>query len=455
MERKVKKEKTGNRLFRLSIAFKLLLCYLPLAILTVMIAGVALLNLEQINTINNSIIQDDIPLLKSADRLIDSVYNQERHGRRYAILNSNSMLELFKEEAKSFQQQLAQIEGEHEISAQIIKTIRQLHDEYYTLFTKWFDQLQKKTTDNFNYENLIIPIQVELISSIDKISGKAELSQNKKMLKTSQIGIRAFRSTFILCLLRFIVGIGAAIFSTRNISRAIKRLSLATTEIASGNFNHVLEIKNQDELGDLAQAFTTMAKRLKRLEEMYLDASPLTHLPGGVAIENVLKKRINSENLISFCLVDLDHFKAFNDKYGYAKGNNVIKATSKLVEEAVEKKGCKNCFVGHIGGDDFIVITVPEFHKGISEYIIKAFDKMIVKYYSKQDMKVGYISGISRTGKKTRYPIMTMTIAIVTNQVRPFKHYVQVGERAAELKEYGKVLKGSNYVVDRRSRNNH
>jgi diguanylate cyclase (GGDEF)-like protein len=298
-------------------------------------------------------------------------------------------------------------------------------------------------------------MQGELIRAINDIAIKAESSQSEKMITTSMIGIRAFRNTVILCLLSFIIGIGAAILMTRSISRAIKRLSQATTEIAKGNFTHVPDIKNQDELGDLAQAFTAMGRRLKRLEEMYLDASPLTHLPGGIAIENVLKKRIAAGESISFCLVDLDHFKAYNDKYGYAKGNHVIKATARLLEEAVNKKGCKNCYVGHIGGDDFVIITKPEFHRNISEYIIESFDKMIKKYYSKQDMKLGYISGMSRSGKKTKYPIMTITVAVVTNKNRPFKHYVQVGEKAAELKEYGKTLKGSKYVVDRRKSNNH
>jgi diguanylate cyclase (GGDEF)-like protein len=420
-----------------------------------MIAAVALISLEQLNTINTSIINEDIPLIKSTDRLIDSVYNQERHGRRYAILQGKNMMDLFKEEAKTFRQQLQQIGEDKNIPPSLIKKINQLHGQYYDFFLKWFDQQSGKSGTRVNYENYFMNMQGELIRAINDIAIKAESSQSEKMITTSMIGIRAFRNTVILCLLSFIIGIGAAILMTRSISRAIKRLSQATTEIAKGNFTHVPDIKNQDELGDLAQAFTAMGRRLKRLEEMYLDASPLTHLPGGIAIENVLKKRIAAGESISFCLVDLDHFKAYNDKYGYAKGNHVIKATARLLEEAVNKKGCKNCYVGHIGGDDFVIITKPEFHRNISEYIIESFDKMIKKYYSKQDMKLGYISGMSRSGKKTKYPIMTITVAVVTNKNRPFKHYVQVGEKAAELKEYGKTLKGSKYVVDRRKSNNH
>ena len=102
-----------------------------------------------------------------------------------------------------------------------------------------------------------------------------------------------------------------------------------------------------------------MAQRLMILEEMYTDASPLTHLPGGIAIENVLKKRIETGDPLSFCLLDLDHFKALNDFYGYAQGNIVIITAANIIEDSVKKFGDSNDFVGHIGGDDFVVMTTP------------------------------------------------------------------------------------------------
>ncbi len=88
--------------------------------------------------------------------------------------------------------------------------------------------------------------------------------------------------------------------------------------------------------GAFPMAFLAMGKRLRKLEEMYLDASPLTRLPGGIAIENVLKKRIDSSQPIAFCVLDLDNFKAFNDRYGYANGSEVIKETAKIIENVVK-----------------------------------------------------------------------------------------------------------------------
>jgi len=153
-----------------------------------------------------------------------------------------------------------------------------------------------------------------------------------------------------------------------------------------------------------------MATRLKRLEEMYLDTSPLTHLPGGIAIENVLKKRIESGRLFAFCLIDLDNFKAYNDHYGYARGYAVI---------------CKN--------------------------IVEEFDGNVDSLYDDKDLRLGHIIRKSRTGEENKFPLMTISIGVVTNKKRKLKHFVQVGEIAAEVKNYAKSKPGSLYYVDRRN----
>jgi diguanylate cyclase (GGDEF)-like protein len=193
-----------------------------------------------------------------------------------------------------------------------------------------------------------------------------------------------------------------------------------------------------------------MAKRLKRLEEMYLDTNPLTHLPGGIAIETILKKRIDSGNLFAFCLVDLDNFKAYNDHYGYARGNQVIKNTALIVEEAVKKHGTDESFYGHIGGDDFVVVCSVDHYVKICKFIIDGFDQTVGKFYDSEDLKNGFIIRKTRKGVEEKFPIMTVSIGVVTNQKRPLKHVVRVGEIAAEAKDYAKSKPGSVYYVDRR-----
>jgi diguanylate cyclase (GGDEF)-like protein len=250
-----------------------------------------------------------------------------------------------------------------------------------------------------------------------------------------------------------LIGLGAALTITRNISGAIIRLKNATQEISEGKFDYTPEINNQDELGELSQSFSDMALRLKRLEEMYLDTNPLTHLPGGIAIDNVLKKRINSGSMFAFCLVDLDNFKAYNDHYGYARGNQVIKNTAEIIENAVEKHGTSKTFCGHIGGDDFVVISSIDSYAKICRFIVKEFDKTIDKLYDSKDMKNGCITRKTRKGKQEKFPIMTVSIGVVTNKRRKLKHVVQVGEIAADVKNYAKSKPGSLYYVDRRKGN--
>ena len=193
-----------------------------------------------------------------------------------------------------------------------------------------------------------------------------------------------------------------------------------------------------------------MGQRLGKLEEMYLDASPLTRLPGGLAIENVLERRLESRHSFAFCVLDLDNFKAFNDHYGYAHGNDVIKETARIIEDAVKAKGSPEDFVGHIGGDDFVVITTPATMREISTEIIKQFDGRIPDFYDKEEREKGFIFGKTRYGEAMRFPLMTISIAIVTNQQHKFSNALEASELAAELKDYAKTIARSVYVVDKR-----
>jgi GGDEF domain-containing protein len=239
---------------------------------------------------------------------------------------------------------------------------------------------------------------------------------------------------------------------TRNISGPIAQLQRATQEISEGKFESLPLIGNRDEVGELSRSFGEMAKRLKHLEEVYLSASPLTRLPGGVAIENELKKRIQGKTPLAFCLMDIDNFKAFNDRYGYFLGNEVIQATARIIREAVGEFGHEQDFIGHIGGDDFVILTSPGQYEEICANVIQAFDRMILGFYDPEDQKRGHIVGENRRGEEITFPLMTLSIAVVSTDQRPILNYLQVGEIATELKNHAKSLAGSKYVVDKRKK---
>ncbi len=197
------------------------------------------------------------------------------------------------------------------------------------------------------YEDQIKVQQEKVIALINGMSSEALRDQSEKTGKTATIGRIAFKASAVLCGLGFLLSLAAAMIITRNISGAIKKLKFATGMISKGQFDHKPDIRNKDELGDLAKAFVTMAGRLKRLEEMYLDTSPLTRLPGGIAIESVMNKRIANSTPIAFCLMDIDNFKAYNDHYGYAKGNEIIQTTAGIIGKAASEYGNEDDFVGH------------------------------------------------------------------------------------------------------------
>ncbi len=195
-------------------------------------------------------------------------------------------------------------------------------------------------------------------------------------------------------------------------------------------------------------------KMILRRSARDLDANPLTRLPGNISILNEIQSRIDKKELFSVCYIDLDKFKAFNDKYGFKKGDEVIKNTARVLISSVQEKGIPEDFIGHVGGDDFVVITSPDRSEEVSKNIINKFDSMTMDLYTKEDKKKKYIVTKDRQGKTSKIPLLSVSIAIVSNKKRKIKHVAEVGQIGADLKKYAKSLEGSNCVTERRSKTN-
>jgi GGDEF domain-containing protein len=444
-------KKTVPRFFRLTIARKLLLGFVSYGILTILIALIALSSLQRLNEINNRIINRDIPLVEISDKMIEALLAQELYGRRSVILKSSEMEALFWRRSEEFENFLREMRRLSEASSLPLDRVNGLHEEYNDLFKTGLEKRENFSSQaTQDHDRQVRQKLEEVIQLVKKISHDARADQNEKSLETLSVGHSAFWMTAGLSFGGLFLGILIALIITHNISRSINQLKLSTWEISGGKFDHLPEVRSQDELGDLSQAVQEMAQRLKRLEEMSLDANPLTHLPGSIAIENVLNQRLKEETPLAFCQLDLSHFKAFNDRYGYARGNEVIQATAKIVTEVVQGQGKEASLVGHIGGDDFVVITSAERYEKICLGIIDAFDRMVLDFYDLEDRQRGYIQGETRQGQKVSFPIMTLAIAVVTNQYYRLKSHIQIGEIAAELKNYAKSFSHSMLVVNRR-----
>lgn len=178
--------------------------------------------------------------------------------------------------------------------------------------------------------------------------------------------------------------------------------------------------------------------------------NPLTGLPGNVSIEKEVTSRIASGGKFAVLWIDLDNFKSYNDNYGFEKGDAVIKQTAGFVVDAVHRVGTAADMTGHLGGDDFIVVTTLDAAENICREIIKRFDESIAANYSAEDRSRGYIVSKDRLGKIQAFPIMSISIGIVSNEIRNFIHYAQLAEIAAEVKSVAKEIPKSSYFKDRR-----
>jgi len=180
------------------------------------------------------------------------------------------------------------------------------------------------------------------------------------------------------------------------------------------------------------------------------EANPLTGLPGNTAIERELIMRIASSVPYAFLYIDIDNFKGFNDYYGYQKGDEIIGFLAGILRRTIDKLGTKDDFIGHIGGDDFVMVTAPVRAEIMAKYIMDEFDKGAMILLNEDDVKRGYLEVRDRQGQLKRIPVMSVTMALVMSTDNRIEHFAEVNDIATSLKEYGKRIRGSVVVKERR-----
>lgn len=193
-------------------------------------------------------------------------------------------------------------------------------------------------------------------------------------------------------------------------------------------------------------------KMILRRTVRSLDANPLTYLPGNTSIMEELQQRITDGKVFAVGYADLDKFKVYNDKYGFEKGDEVIRQTARILVSIVREKGGPDAFVGHIGGDDFVFITEDPLIENICQEIIKEFDALIPSFYNEEDRQAGYVVGKDRQGNEVKAGLLSISIGIVSNATHRITHVAQISEIGAELKKYAKSFEKSNFVRDQRRR---
>jgi DNA-binding response OmpR family regulator len=202
---------------------------------------------------------------------------------------------------------------------------------------------------------------------------------------------------------------------------------------------------------DIEELVARVGAVLRRSKAMR-DLSPLTALPGNFRIAEELERRVSSGRPMAVVHADLDNFKAFNDHYGFMRGDNVIKFTANTLMAAAVDTDDASCFVGHVGGDDFIAVMYPDAAEQFCKTVIDRFDDGILDFYDPQDALRGYVEVIDRRGERHAFPIVSISLGVATNLRRTFSSEWEASAVASEMKEHAKQEAGSSYKVDRRTR---
>ena len=435
---------------KLTISRKLILGYLMMALVMMLVSAYAISRLQNLNQLANTIINQDFTVLETAKQMTDTLLALENAEKKYLILKDPSIADIFWARNQELNSQLAILghNTSRDIAASAFRMIP-LKKDYEGLFRREVALIGEKRDE----EALKLSadegkkLMDTLIASARAIQKQAEKNIDRGMKEINLRSIDASRMTIFLMAFSLIVGFVLAMVITWNISRPLKSLERATGLVSEGQFDIKLSIKRNDEIGLLAKAFDMMTRRLKILEALQLDASPLTRLPGNLAIEQEIERRLYQGKPFSLCHVDLDNFKPFADAYGYAWGSEVIKETALLLEDVKKAEGGNGYFVGHIGGDDFVLIAEPEGARRICRQVVNHFAERILKFYTEEDRQRGFLVGKDRQGHERTFPLITITISIVTDDGTRYKNPLDMAKMAAEVKEYGKTLPGNNCVT--------
>lgn len=275
-------------------------------------------------------------------------------------------------------------------------------------------------------------------------AGTRDVAQLAEIVRSGRTIVLGWGLTGLL------IGLVAMTLASTQTLRLLNRLKDATRQLANVFLDEEHPVSASDSMDDLEVEIRTMISNIQASHRLYLDASPLTRLPGNRAIEQVLNDKMTRGETFALCYVDLDDFKAYNDTYGYARGSDLIKLTGEIIYRAKDLHADPDDFVGHIGGDDFVLIVGSESAPTVCEAIIAEFDRVIPEHYNENDRKRGYIECKDRFGVLRQFPLMTVSIAVVSDFRRQFRSPVEIAQIATEIKDYVKTLPGSNYLIDRR-----
>ncbi|MBT1071454.1 GGDEF domain-containing protein [Pelotalea chapellei] len=425
---------------RLTLIQKLIASFAIIGICLVTALVYAIHGLGTMHRMVDDIARHDLSAATSTIVLRDSILAQQRAAGRFLIFKLPQFRELFINQANLFKRTLALLQQQP-----VGPELEKLRSSYLT-YTELSERIfAGKIVRDVEFKHSAEQVE----KAIESLRTEQRKILDRKLETARKREARTASLAFGLALGGVSVALLVAAALIYSFSTSIRKLQKTTHRIAAGDFDYDPHIPPGDEIGSLAQDFMSMAVRLKELEQISLDASPLTRLPGNIAIERSINRRLREGTPFAMCYLDLDNFKSYNDRYGYIKASDILHQTGRLIHDAVHRLNDPDTFVGHIGGDDFVVIIDARLARQACQAIIKDFDEMIPSYYSEEDRIAGSIQGADRYGVVRVFPLLSISIAVLNCQPGSYSTAAEIATAAAKVKDRLKKTSGSNYIIVR------
>lgn len=435
---------------RFTVTRKVALGYLVIILFSLLALGYALFSLHHHNLRTEQLVGGQFQSFTLLRDIRQNLLGQENLERQLVILRDPQLLGLLERRAAELDSLLAEVDSA--LLPESFTFLLTAVNEYVARFRElrqlfadgsWEEAANLSTATT-------TPLRTQLFEALADLRIQHQAALDQDLLELSLQSGRAYQLTLIITLVGILLSAPVAVTVIVSIHGSVKALQKATREIADGKFDKPINIRSDDEFGQLAQDFSRMARKLTELEQLHLDANPLTRLPGNLTIDRELEWRIDQKQPFAHLYIDLDNFKAYGDYYGYNAGSDAINRVGNLLQQAVERHGGTGDLVGHIGGDDYVILTDPHRAEELAQDIIDSFDRLVPELYEQKELDAGFIIATDRYGTKRSFPLLTMSIAVTLSENLDHPSLLTVSRNCARMKEHLKRLKNSNYLIDRR-----
>ncbi|RLB73851.1 MAG: adenylate/guanylate cyclase domain-containing protein [Deltaproteobacteria bacterium] len=431
-----------------TITKKVIIGYLVVVIFSLFAIGFALSRLHQQTSDTENLVNVDFRTFELVRDLQQNLLAQENIEKQLLILRDPALTELRHNRNNEFIRYTLTlnrlpVSDQLRKLTKLVESYRQA-DNQLTEFLFWDDWSQAQQLSN----EKTVPLRGHLLNYLAEFRQQQQQKINTGLARLSQHTNDTFQMTAFLSLLGICLSAPVSIAVILSIHRSVKELKKATQRISAGRFDHYPEISGNDEFAQLANDFARMGEKLSELEQLHLDTNPLTLLPGNLAIEREIETRISKKEPFSHLYIDLDNFKVYGDRYGYKAGSDVLTRVGELLKQVVGEYGCSQDLVGHIGGDDYVVLSSLDSGEFLAQKIIAGFTELVPSFYNAEDRAAGSFIGEDRYGVVRTFSLMTISIAVIASDRYDYPSRLAISQDCARVKEYLKIQEGSNYMLE-------